>query len=83
MSHIRGLTEEEVCPFLAKTILIALLIIFLQMIFSIQSRSTRHIFKGSTRHIFKGKKGGGRGEGREEGTEKRKKKKEKQFTAKR
>lgn len=75
MSHIRGLTEEEVCPFLAKTILIALLIIFLQMIFSIQSRSTRHIFKG--------RKGGGRGEGREEGTEKRKKKKEKQFTAKR
>ena len=37
MSHIKAVTEKAVCLFLAKIVLTAILIIFLQMTSSIQS----------------------------------------------
>ena len=44
MSHIKAVTEKAVCLFLAKIVVIAVLIIFLQVTFSIQS-NVRHTFE--------------------------------------
>ena len=44
ISHIKTVTEKAVCLFLAKIVVIAVLIIFLQATFSIQS-NVRHTFE--------------------------------------
>lgn len=75
VSDIKGLTEEKVCPFLAKIVLTAVLIKFLQMTFSIQSRSTRHTFERRKKGKKQGRQEGGGREGSREGEREREREK--------
>lgn len=75
VSDIKGLTEEKVCPFLSKIVLTAVLIVFLQMTFSIQSRSTRHTFERRKKGKKQGRQEGGGREGSREGEREREREK--------